>query len=382
MAALLIFGLSAAFCLYTLAGYPLLLWALARLRGRNIRKAPMSLSVSVILPVHNGEHWIAAKLDSIAALNYPAELIEILVVDDGSTDGTRQVVDGYTGGGRVQLIELPRGGKAAALNAAMSRASGEILFFTDVRQALGPHSLANLVACFADPDVGVASGELVIRDSAGIEEASVGLYWKYEKWIRKQLSRLDSVPGATGCIYAMRRSLARPLPEDTLVDDMYLPLGAFFAGYRVVLDDSALAFDYPTQLASEFRRKVRTLAGVYQVMRQYPALLGPRNRMWFHFISHKLGRLVMPWALLAAAVATPFMPDPWRIPAAIAQALAYGLALSDSALPQDSSVKRLTSPARTFVVLMVASLFAVVVFFVPPRVLWGQTHVSQSAAAR
>jgi cellulose synthase/poly-beta-1,6-N-acetylglucosamine synthase-like glycosyltransferase len=269
-----------------------------------------------------------------------------------------------------------------ALNAAIARAKGEILFFTDVRQALAPDSLANLVACFADPTVGVASGELIIRDSDGIEETSVGMYWKYEKWIRKQLSRIDSVPGATGCIYAMRRSLARPMPEDTLVDDMFLPLGAFFAGYRVVLDDSARAFDYPTQLASEFRRKVRTLAGVYQVIRQYPELLGPRNRMWIHFVSHKLARLLMPWALLAAAISTAFLLEPWRTPAFLAQLLGYGLAAADYVMPETSRVRRITSPARTFLVLMVASFCAVCIFFVPPRVLWGHTRVSQSAAAR
>ena len=99
------------------------------------------------------------------------------------------------------------------MNTALAKANGEILFFTDVRQQFHPDSLANLVACFADPQVGVVSGELVIRDGSGIEEASVGLYWKYEKWIRKQLSRLDSIMGATGCIYAMRRELASPCPR-------------------------------------------------------------------------------------------------------------------------------------------------------------------------
>jgi poly-beta-1,6-N-acetyl-D-glucosamine synthase len=380
--AILIFCLSIAFCLYTMVGYPLLLWLLSRARGRRIHKAPMRPTVSVILPVHNGERWIGDKLKSILELEYPRHLMEIIVVDDGSSDGTRAVVDRFCGRAPVQLLALDRCGKAAALNAAIKEATGEVLFFTDVRQSLHPDSLATLVACFADPRVGVVSGELVIRDSAGIEEKSVGLYWKYEKWIRKQLSHLDSLPGATGCIYAMRRSLARPMPEDTLVDDMYLPLGAFFAGYRVVMDESARAFDYPTQLASEFRRKVRTLAGVYQVMRQYPELLGWRNRMWIHFVSHKLARLLMPWALAAAALATPFLPEPWRTPVAIAQALAYGAAATDCVLPDGFPLKRITSPIRTFLVLMAASLCAVCIFFVPPRVLWGQTRVSHSAVAR
>ena len=371
-----VFLVSVAFCVYTLFGYPLLLGLLARWRTRPVRKAPWPATVSVILPVYNGEPWMAAKMESILALNYPAELVEILVVSDGSADATASIVGGFTDRAKIVFLALPRGGKAAALNAAMAIAGGEILFFTDVRQQLHPDSLANLVACFADPEVGVASGELVIRPGAGLEEAYVGLYWKYEKWIRKQLSRLDSVLGATGCIYAMRRQLASPLPEDTLNDDMYLPLAAFFRGLRVILDDSALAYDYPTALASEFRRKVRTLAGVYQIVGFYPALLGPRNRMWIHFFSHKLARLLMPWAMIAAAVASLGLPAPWNVWAVGAEASACALAWLDVWLPAGFPLKRLTSPIRTFAVLMAASLCALAILVVPPRVLWKETRVS------
>jgi cellulose synthase/poly-beta-1,6-N-acetylglucosamine synthase-like glycosyltransferase len=377
MTMIALFLCSVGFCAYTLFGYPLLLGLLARWRTRPVRKAAWSATVSVILPVYNGERWMAAKLESILALNYPAELVEILVVSDGSTDATASIVGGFTGRAKLEFLAVPKRGKAAALNTALARASGEILFFTDVRQQLHPDSLANLIACFADPQVGVASGELVIRAGAGTEEASVGLYWKYEKWIRKQQSRLDSVLGATGCIYAMRRQLASPLPEDTLNDDMYLPLGAFFRGVRVILDDSALAFDYPTPLASEFRRKVRTLAGVYQIVGFYPALLGPRNRMWIHFFSHKLARLLMPWAMIAAAVASFGLPAPWNVWAVGAQAGAYILAWLDAWLPAGFPLKRLTSAVRTFAVLMIASLCALAILFVPPRVLWKETRVSE-----
>ena len=371
-----LFLFSVAFCVYTLFGYPLLLGLLARWRTRPVRKAAWPATVSVILPVFNGAPWMAAKLESILALNYPAELLEILVVSDGSTDATASIVHSFAGRAKIVFLAVPKRGKAAALNAALARAGGEILFFTDVRQQLHPDSLANLVACFADPEVGVASGELVIREGAGLEEASVGLYWKYEKWIRKHLSRLDSVLGATGCIYAMRRQLASPLPEDTLNDDMYLPLAAFFRGYRVILDDRALAFDCPTLLASEFRRKVRTLAGVYQIVAYFPALLGPRNRMWIHFFSHKLARLLMPWAMIAAAVASFGLPAPWNVWAVSAEASACILALLDVWLPAGFPLKRLTSPMRTFAVLMAAALCALAILFVPPRVLWRDTRVS------
>ena len=377
-----LFLFSVAFCVYTLFGYPLLLGLLARWRTRPVRKAAWPATVSVILPVFNGAPWMAAKLESILALNYPAELVEILVVSDGSTDATASIVHSFAGRAKIVFLAVPKRGKAAALNAALARAGGEILFFTDVRQQLDPVSLANLIACFADPQVGVASGELVIRDGAGLEEASVGLYWKYEKWIRKQLSRVDSVLGATGCIYAMRRELASPLPEDTLNDDMYLPLGAFFRGYRVILDDAALAYDYPTPLASEFRRKVRTLAGVYQIVRSYPALLGPRNRMWIHFFSHKLARLLMPWAMIAAAIAAFGLPAPWKAWAIGAQASAYTLALLDAWLPAHFPLKRLTSVLRTFAVLMTASLCAPAILFVPAGVLWKETRVSAEPGKR
>ena len=371
-----VFLLSIAFCAYTVFGYPLLLGLLARRRTRGVRKASWRATVSVILPVHNGERWIGAKLESIKGLHYPAELVEILVVSDGSTDGTQEIVQRFASRSKLVYMAVPRRGKAAALNAALASASGEILFFTDVRQELQSDSLANLIACFADPEVGVASGELVIHEGAGLEEASVGLYWRYEKWIRKQLSRLDSVMGATGCIYAMRRKLASPLPVGTLNDDMYLPLGAFFQGYRIIFDESALAFDHPTQLASEFRRKVRTLAGVYQIIGQYPALIGPGNRMCIHFLSHKLARLLMPWAMVAAAIASLGLPSPWNLWAAGAQAAAYALALIDTWLPENLPLKRLSSPMRTFTVLMAASLCAVSILFVPAPVLWKESRIS------
>jgi cellulose synthase/poly-beta-1,6-N-acetylglucosamine synthase-like glycosyltransferase len=376
VAPLTIFLVSIAFCAYTMIGYPLLLAVLARMRNRKVHKAPKQASVSVILPVHNGERWIGAKLKSILALDYPRQLMEIIVVSDGSDDATNEIVRCFMESGKIRLLELDRGGKAAALNAGIAHATGEILFFTDVRQELSKNSLANLVACFADPEIGVASGELIIRESPDAEETSVGAYWKYEKWIRKQLTRIDSVLGATGCIYAMRRELAEPLPEHTLVDDMYLPLAAFFRGYRVVLDDTAVAFDYPTKLASEFRRKVRTLAGVYQVMGYYPALLGPQNRMWLHFVSHKLARLLMPWALIAALLATFRLQPPLYFWAMGAQFLVYALAAADPVTSDSWKFKRFTSRARTFVVLMAAALCAVSILFVPARLLWRETNVS------
>jgi biofilm PGA synthesis N-glycosyltransferase PgaC len=354
--ALTIFLVAAVFVLYVLLGYPLLLGLLCAVRRpAPVRTAEIRPSVSIILPVRNGEPWICAKLESILALDYPRKLLQIIVVDDGSTDRTAALAEAVEG---VEVIRLPAGGKALALNAGMARATGDVLFFTDVRQQLDGHSLSSLVSHLSDPSVGVVSGELEILEGATREETDVGLYWRYEKWIRKRLSRLDSVMGATGCIYAMRRALAVPLPAGLLVDDMYLPLAAFFKGYRVVFDENARAFDRPTRLGSEFGRKVRTLAGNFEIIGAYPRLLLPTTRMWVHFVSHKLGRLLLPWVLLTMAGVTPFLPAPWLAVAATGQLLIYGSAALDPLVPQASLVKRVTSPARTFVVMMAAALAA------------------------
>jgi cellulose synthase/poly-beta-1,6-N-acetylglucosamine synthase-like glycosyltransferase len=374
--ATLVFVVAALFLLYVLAGYPLLLALLARGRRRAISKQFSERAVTILLPVRNGDRWIRGKLESILALDYPRELLEILVISDGSTDQTEAIAQEFAAQG-VVMISVSRGGKAAALNAGMRRARGEILFFTDVRQQLDRAALRELVACFGDPSIGVASGELIIRDGTSREEADVGLYWRYEKWIRRHLSQLDSVLGATGCIYAMRRELSVEMPEDTLLDDVYLPLAAFFRGYRVVLDEEAKAFDIPTSLETEFPRKVRTLAGVYQVIGQYPKLLSPSNRMWFHFVSHKLGRQMLPFALLALAAASFWLPPFWMQLAVSPQAMFYALAAIDRWIPDRWPVKSLSSPARTFVTFMMAALAATSYFFVPSSRFWKESKAAR-----
>lgn len=374
MSAILLFLTALALGLYIVAGYPLLLGLQARLWPKPIVKTRQRRSVSVVIAVHNGEQFVADKLESILQLNYPPDLIETIVVSDGSTDRTASIVETFVSK-RLRLIELPRGGKCAALNAAISHANNEILLLTDVRQRVASDSLQLLVDCFSDPSVGVASGELRIRAGRDSGEASTGLYWRYESWIRTQLSRIDSMFGATGPFYAMRRALAVPLPADILLDDMYLPLSAFFKGYRLVQEPRAEALDYPTSRSVEFRRKVRTLGGNYQILLTYPALLGPRNRMWFHFMSYKFARLLLPWIFILLFVSSCFLPDPWRWAAIGSQALFYLLALVDPWVADSLVLKRLTAMARTVVAMLIATLWGLSVLFVPPKSLWKETRI-------
>lgn len=369
-------ALSAGFVLYVLFGYPLLLGWLARRKRRTLQaqKGPSASdlkTVSILLPVRDGERWIHQKLISLTQLRYPKELMEILVLSDGSIDGTDAIVQGFASSG-VKLIRIQRSSKIAALNAGLQCAKGEIVFFTDVRQPLALDCLERLVSRFADPAVGVVSGEMIYVEDDNLAKKSVGLYWRYEKWIRARQSEVDSMLGATGCVYAVRRELAVPLPPATLLDDVYQPLAAFFRGYRSIVEDSAKAYDYPASLNIEFRRKVRTLAGVYQVIGAYPALLTPANRMWIHFVSHKLGRLLLPFTLLVLLGASFGLEQPWSTLAVSAQLAFYAVALLDLWIPDRNLVKRITSPVRTFVVLMIAALCAVSILFLPSRIFWTQ----------
>jgi cellulose synthase/poly-beta-1,6-N-acetylglucosamine synthase-like glycosyltransferase len=326
-------------------------------------------TVTIILPVRNGAQWIRAKLECLLALDYPRDLVEIIVVSDNSTDGTDEIVKGFSP--PVRLLCGVGSGKASAINQALAQATGEILFFTDVRQLVDAQSLQVLVACFDDPSVGAATGELIILSGDKTEERHVGLYWRLEKWVRRRHSAIDSVLGATGAIYAMRRSLACTLPPNTLLDDVHLPMCAFFAGYRIVWAGDARAYDSPTALNVEFRRKVRTLAGVYQLVGRFPvALLGPRNRMWFHFMSHKIARLLLPFALIGVFVSSFFLPPPWPWWLVPAQLAFYAIAFADLLTPENTMLKRVTSITRTFVVLVAAAFCAASILFRRPESFW------------
>jgi cellulose synthase/poly-beta-1,6-N-acetylglucosamine synthase-like glycosyltransferase len=330
-------------------------------------------SVSVIIPVRNGARWLEAKLQSLLASNYPPEHLNILVVSDGSTDATNDLAAGFPDS-RVHLLSLPPGGKAIAVTRALENVQGEILILTDVRQPFHPDAIRHLVACFADPRVGVATGELVIREGNSQEEFNTGLYWKYEKWIRRSLNRIDAMLGATGSIYAIRRELAVPIPAEILLDDVYLPFTAAFKGFRIYFDVEAQAYDLPTSLKSEFGRKVRTQAGVYQILQRFPALLSPFNRRFVHFLSHKFGRLLLPFALLIALGSAFFLPHPWRLLFVTPQVLFYALALADPIIAEKSPLKRLSALIHAFVVLVAAAACALSVFFRPAHLLWKETR--------
>ena len=376
MLAAVLLALSSGVVFYLLIGYPILL-ANSRRTAPPIHKDLGFLpTVSILMAVHNGEEFIKKKLESLLALDYPAELREILVISDGSTDGTDAIAEAFAQRG-VKLVRVPHGGKASALNAGLAQATRDIIFFTDVRQILDPKALSHLAANFADPSVGAVTGELRLLNPSRVgEQADMELYWRLELWARDRHSRIDSIFSTTGCIYALRRTLAEPLPADTIADDGTFSLRAFFRGYRVIFDPTAIAFDYPAAPGGEFRRRLRTLAGLWQLFVGLPQLFTSANRMRFHFLSYKFGRLVLPWAILLILASTIALPESsWRSFLLIDECMLVLLAAIDRFMPQKFPLKRLASPARTFIAMNAAALLAVLVFFVPRETLWRPTRM-------
>lgn len=352
----LIFWLSAALVVYTCAGYPLFLALAARLFRRQWRQEPFRGSVSVVLPVFNEEESITRRLDELCRHLTRAGISgELIVVSDGSTDRTAALAKEHPCG-LVRVLALPeRLGKAQALSEGCAAARHDVLVFADARQRWSETALPLLLENFADPSVGAVSGELIVEAAPGVM-AGVGLYWRFEKWLRRTESRVHSITGVTGAICAVRRELFRAPPPGTLLDDVYWPLQVAMQGYRVVHDRRAEAYDRLPDLArDEFRRKVRTLSGNYQLLGRLPqALLPWRNPVLIQYLSHKLFRLLVPWALVVMLMASFALPGDFYRSALWAQGMGYAMGLAGMFRPL-ASRSRILSAAGSFLLLNVAA---------------------------
>jgi cellulose synthase/poly-beta-1,6-N-acetylglucosamine synthase-like glycosyltransferase len=353
------FWIAALCVLYPYLIYPVLVGTLARWRGRAMRPTgPAPRSVSVVIAAQNEEKNIRRRLDEMSDLLTTSGLeAEMIVVSDGSTDATAAVARAHPDP-RTHVLDLPqRSGKAAALTQGCAAASHEILVFADVRQTWAADALPRMLADFTDPTVGAVSGDLVVRDAEGAL-AGVGLYWRSEKWLRRQESRLWSGVGATGAISAVRRELFRPIPRGTILDDVYWPMQVALQGRRVVHEETAHAFDrLPDRTTDEFRRKVRTLSGCLQLVGRLPAVLAPwRNPIWIQFLSHKLMRLLAPWALLVLLLTSLAAPGPLYRAAFACQAVCYAAALLG--LWRPAARFRPLAAAASFLVLNAAAWVA------------------------
>lgn len=306
-AAYAVLGGALALAAYAFVGYPALLWALARARPRPAparRADERPPSVTVTVPVHNGEEQVEGLLTSLRALEYPPDRLRILIVSDGSTDRTNELVRAHEGQG-VRLLRLPRRvGKTAAEAAAARDIRTDLVLNTDASVRLHPRALLELVEAFADPDVGVASGRdvsVAARRTPG-NEGEKG-YVGYEMAIRALETRVSGIVGASGSCYAILASLHRlPLAGD-LSRDFAAALRAREHGYRAVsVDDALCAVPRAPSLRREYRRKVRTMVRGMRTLAAHAGLLNPFRHGLFAWMlwSHKLARWALPWAGLAA----------------------------------------------------------------------------------
>ena len=359
---------SAVLCvLYPYAIYPVILAVQARLWpwpvARSVSGAGAGLpsplpSVSVVVVAYNEEARIGARVsglaDQIRGLGLRGEIV---VVSDGSTDKTvanAQAIDGQ--GVPIRVIGLSENvGKAAALSEGCLAASNKILALADTRQTWADDALARLLENYADPAVGAVSGELFVRDSGGAM-AAVGLYWRFEKWLRRNESLVHSTAGLTGAISSVRRELFKPIPKGIMLDDVYWPLRVVMDRHRVIFDGRAHAFDrLPDDLRSEFRRKVRTLSGNFQLVAALPEVLLPwKNPVWFALISHKLMRLAVPWGAIVALAAGPFVGGLLPLAITLAGLAIIGLGLA-GLNPRAASASRLAAAAASFLTLNFAA---------------------------
>jgi len=369
-----LFWVSLSLIFFTYAGYPIWLYFRARFRPHPARPARICPSVTVVLAVWNEEKYLSAKLQNLDALDYPADRLQIVVVSDGSTDETNTYLAAWEKRGR-QAVVLPRHfGKATALNHGVAKATGEIVVFTDARQSIATDSLMNLVANFADPTVGCVSGELIISQESSSSSANgFGLYWRVEKKIRHWESLAGSVVGATGSFYAVRRNLLSPLPAETILDDMFIPFQVVRQGQRVIFEPCAVALDRLSNgPRREFRRKVRTLAGNYQLLRLAPWILTRSNPLQLQFICHKLLRLLVPFALAGLLVSSIWLrPDLYRFIFGL-QIVFYGLATLSIFRSKFGIVSRLADISLAFVVLNLAAAVAFLYFITGKKAVWAR----------
>jgi biofilm PGA synthesis N-glycosyltransferase PgaC len=362
-----VFWASAILLAYVYVGYPLLAAVRAKLTTRLRLSAPIEPFVSIVVIANNEEERIGARIENLLALDYPAGRREIVIASDGSTDSTVARARLYESRGVSVRSFAARRGKSAVLNMVVPGLRGDVVLFADARQRFDAGTLRALVENFADPAVGAVSGELVITtsDRTGAAGRGSAFYWRYEKFIRSTEGRADSTVGATGAIYAIRRDLFEPIPDDTILDDVLIPLRIVRKGYRVVFEPRARAYDSASATAQhEFVRKARTIAGTFQLFSRELWLFNPRrNRLWLETMSHKALRLALPVLHAALLIASMVLAPTgsWFYEAAFAgQATFYAAAIIGSTQG--------CNPRRSFVVTVPCAIcllsWATVVGFV------------------
>lgn len=289
---------------YAYVGYPLTIYAAACLFGRR-RATPAAADESLptatlLIAAYNEADVIGERVENALRPDYPAGKLEILIATDGCDDGTNEIVSRYASRGVRLLPFTKRRGKSHVLNDAVPQATGEVLILSDANTMMEPDAARRLASWFSDQSVGSVTGQLKLVDAATGKNAD-GLYWRYENFLKRCEGELDAVPGANGAIYSVRRELFRPIPPDTMVDDLTIPLLAKLrTNCRNLFDSQAIAHEETApDVSAEFKRRSRIGAGGFQALSRLWPLLNPRYG-WtaFTFFAHKALRWVTPFLLV------------------------------------------------------------------------------------
>lgn len=300
----LFFWISLGSILYTYIGYPVLVFLLAKLSRRSEVYQAYEPPVTLLIAAYNEENVIENKIKNSLAVDYPKELFQVVIVADGSTDKTPELVKRYTNMGVDLLYQPERRGKMAAINRALPHARGEIVVFSDANNDYPADTIRNLIRPFGNPMVGATTGAKVIGHGDGTLGASEGLYWKYESFIKKQESRLGSCTSAAGEVLAIRKNLYSPPPNDVINDDFYIAMQIVRNGYRLVYVPEAKSVERVSPSAEdEVIRRTRINAGRFQAITMAKQILPfKRPLLVWQILSHKFLRPLVPFGMIGAFV--------------------------------------------------------------------------------
>lgn len=367
-----LFWLSLLLFLWTYFGYPLMMYLWSKLRPRPIVREDWEPSITLLIPAYNEIDVIRRKLENSVSLDYPADKLEVMLIDDGSDDGTREVAREFVASHGITLIEKEeRTGKMASVNMGFERARGEIVVLSDASPNYEDDALRILVRPLADTSVGVAVGTLAVWDAENAVAKPAGLYWKYEAALRGWETQTGSTVAVHGNMFAIRRTLFKPLTSGTINDEFSIAMEALRAGKRVVYERPALSYDDASaNMGDEFKRRVRINAGRYQALFSAGYLNGPTFDVTFRLFSHKLLRpltpLLMLGMLVTNALALWWVPTPvenvfalsgwWVVLLALGQVLFYGMALVGWQLERHNRRNRLLNVVYFFVSSNIAAL--------------------------
>lgn len=364
--------------LYHYVAYPAGLMILASLRPPAVKATVDLPSVTLVIAAFNEERVIRQKLLNSLALDYPKGKLEVIVVADGSSDSTPDIVSEFSDQGVVSLFQPERRGKSHALNRAAAAARGEVLVFSDANNDFSANALRLLAEALADPTVGGVSGaKKIVENRDRAASAGDSLYWRYEAKIKVAESLLGGTVSADGEIFALRRNLYRPIPSQVINDDAFLTLAVVLQGYAVGYEQRATATEEGSiSILEDFRVKVRMIAGGYQFLQMYWRELLGTGWFAFKFASHKILRWLMPCFLLTLLIVSAF-----RSAEAIyallfgAQVAFYGVAALGGLVPGARTASRLVYVPFYFTTMNLAAMMGLVRFIRGKQtVLWSKAE--------